>query len=297
MRTIRFIILAMGAVLNSTTAAGAAAPTAEDAEWRAQRLAKLTRPDGWLTLIGLHFLAEGANTVGSGADNAVVLARGPARVGTVTVAKDGRVTLEVAVGAPVRVDGADVRSAELQWRPSPVATKVTFGSVTMFVIERGGRKALRVRDSEAARRVRFAGLEYFPLDASWRIAARWVPAAQPQTVAVTNILGQVSSERVAGRAIFERAGRRIELVAIDEGSEAPLFFVISDATSGRSTYGGGRHLYAARPAGDAIVLDFNRAENPPCAFTPYSTCPVPPPENRLPFAVTAGEKAYRDEIE
>lgn len=296
MKTIRFINLAMGAVLIATTAAVAAAP-AEDVEWRAQRLAKLTRPDGWLTLIGLHFLADGANSVGSGPDNAVVLARGPARVGIVTVAKDGRVTLEVAAGASVRIDGADVRSAELQWRVPSTATKVTFGTVTMFAIDRGGRKALRVKDSEAARRARFAGLEYFPLDASWRIAARWVPSARPQTVAVTNILGQVSSERVAGRAIFEREGRKIELVAIDEGPEAPLFFVFSDATSGRSTYGGGRHLYAARPAGDAIVLDFNRAENPPCAFTPYSTCPVPPPENRLPLAVTAGERIYRDEIE
>ena len=283
------ISVLFGVVLSRVTAVRAA----EDATWRAARVAKLTTPDGWLTLIGLHFLKEGPNAVGSAQGNDVVLARGPARLGTVTVAADGKVSLDVAAGVAVQVDGREAGSVELKWNVPSAPTRVTFGTVTLFAIDRGGKKALRVKDSAAVRRTRFAGIEYYPVGPSWRIGARWVAFEKSRLMPVANILGQVSPELVAGKASFEREGRKIELLAIDEGPDAPLFFVISDATSGRETYDGGRHLYAERPTGDTIVLDFNRTENPPCAFTPFSTCPVPPAENRLPFAVNAGEKTYR----
>lgn len=273
--------------------------TREIEQWRAERVAKLTKPDGWITLIGLHFLKEGANTVGSAKDNDVVLAKGPARVGIVTVARDGRITFEPAPDAGVRVDGASVARAELKWDVPSNPTLVTFGTVSFFALDRAGTKALRVKDSDSPRRTRFAGLEYFPVDPAWRIVARWEPFDKLRMVPVGNILGKSDLTLTAGHAIFERDGKTIELLAIDEGADAPLFFVIADATSGKETYGGGRHLYVARPnAGEhTLVLDFNRAENPPCAFTPFSTCPVPPKQNRLPFAVRAGEKTYRSVVD
>lgn len=265
---------------------------AEYVTWRSERVARLTKPDGWLTLIGLHFLKDGPNTVGSAPGNDVVLAKGPARLGTVTVAAGGKVSLEVAGGVEVRVEDRPVERVDLKWDMPATPTKVTLGTVTLFAIDRGGRKALRVKDSAAARRLKFSGLEYFPIDLAWRVEAKWVPLEKARMVPVKNILGQESPELVVGKAVFTHGGKTVELLAIDEGPGEPLFFVIADTTSGRETYGGGRHLYAPRPTGNTIVLDFNRAENPPCAFTPFSTCPVPPKENQLPFAVTAGEKTY-----
>jgi uncharacterized protein (DUF1684 family) len=279
-------------LLGSAAAAAETIP-AEYQTWRSERVARLTKPDGWLTLIGLHFLKEGANSVGSAPGNEVVLGKGPARLGTVTVTAAGKVSLEVAAGVDARVDDRRVDRVELKWDAPSAPTKVSFGTVTLFAIDRGGRKALRVKDSAAARRLQFSGLEYFPIDPAWRIEAKWMPFEKARLIPVKNILGQESPELVAGKAVFEHRGRKVELLAIDEGPGEPFFFVIADATSGRETYGGGRHLYAARPTGDTIILDFNRAENPPCAFTPYSTCPVPPKENQMPFAVAAGEKTYR----
>jgi uncharacterized protein len=285
--------------LTTLTASAADAHVREIERWRTERVAKLTAPDGWLTLVGLHFLKEGPNTIGNAKDNDVVLAKGPARLGTVTVAANGKVMLEVAPNTDVHVDGQATRRAELKWDVPAKPTLVTSGTITFFAIDRAGKKALRVKDSESPARVKFAGLDYFPIDPMWRVEARWEPFGKLRMIPVVNILGQTEMNLVAGKAVFERDGKKIELTAIDEGPEAPLFFVISDATSGKETYGGGRHLYVARPKEGArtIVLDFNRAENPPCAFTRFSTCPVPPRENRLPFAVRAGEKTYRGGVD
>ena len=266
----------------------------ELAEARAARVARLTTPDGWLTLIGLHFLKNGENTVGSAKDNTVVLAAGPAHLGTVTLAADGKVSLALAPEVDARVDGQPARAGEMRLGAAgKKPTLVTFGTVSFFVIDRGGKKALRVKDSAADRRTHFLGLDYFAADESWRIVARWVPFEKSRLLPITNMLGQTAPEPVPGKAVFEREGKTYELLPIDEGPGEPLFFVIADATSGKETYGGGRFLYADAPKDGKIVLDFNRTQNPPCAFTPFATCPLPPKENRLPFAVTAGEKNYR----
>ncbi len=276
-------------------AADATTYEAEIEAARVERLNKLKLSDGWLTLIGLHFLKEGANTVGSARDNAVVLAKGPAHVGAVTVAADGKVTLDVAPDADVKIDGEARRSAELKWSEPAKPTLATTGTVTFFAVDRGGRKALRVKDSESPRRTHFAGLDYFPIDPAWRIVARWEPFEKSRLIPVTSMIGQTAPEPVPGKALFVRDGKTYELLPIDEGRDVPLFFVISDATSGKETYGGCRFLYVPWPkdGADTIVLDFNLAENPPCAFTPFSTCPLPPKENRLPFALRVGEKNYR----
>lgn len=261
--------------------------------WRKRRVERLTAPDGWLTLTGLHFLKEGDNTVGSAAASDVVLAKGPDRLGTVTVAADGRVSIALAPGVDATFDGQRRERAELHWHDTAKPTTVRFGTVSFFVIDRSGRKALRVKDSESAARTQFLGLDYFPVDLTWRIEARWVAFEKPRRLPIPNVLGQTTLELVPGKAVFEREGRTFELLAIDEDPREPLFFVIADATSGHETYAAARFLYAERPRNGTIVLDFNRAYNPPCAFTPFATCPLPPRENRLPIPVRAGEKKYR----
>jgi len=262
---------------------------------RRTRLDKLTAPDDWLTLVGLHFLKDGPNTVGTANDNDVKLAKGPAHVGTVTVLAGGKVMFEAARGADVHTNGQPVTRTELGWESKAKRTLITFDTVTFFIVDRLGKKALRVRDSESPRRTHFVGLDYFPIDPRFRIEARWEFFERSRLLPVTDMLGKTGPEPVPGRAVFEWEGKTYELLPIDEGRDVPLFFVFSDATSGRESYGACRFLYVPWPKEGAtsIVLDFNLAENPPCTFTPFAMCPLPPKQNRLPFAIPAGEKNYR----
>ncbi len=258
---------------------------------RTKRVTELTKPDGWLTLIGLHFLQPGENTIGRAAVNKVVLTGGPDRLGTATLGADGSVRFIPVPAAKVRIDGEPAAG------PVPLvagrkATQVSAGTVTFFLIERGGKLALRVRDSEAERRAHFVGLNYFPLDPTWRVEAKWVPFASPREVPIVNMLGDTSIQKVTGKAVFERDGKTYELLPMTDGADKPLFFVIADGTSGQTTYQM-RFLYTDAPKDGKVVLDFNRAQNPPCAFTLYATCPLPPKENRLAVAITAGEQSYR----
>lgn len=264
-------------------------------QWRTTRLANLTAPNGWLSLIGLDWLQEGDNRVGSAADNDIVLKAGPAHLGVVTLAKDRALHIVLDKNSGATVDGKAVHEADLvddmhagDAGPSVVA----FGSASFLVIERDGRKALRVKDSDAETRKHFAGLDYYPADPSWRIVADWVPFDPPHELEIGSVLGTINKEKVPGKAVFHRDGHTYELMPIQEEPDT-LFFVLADRTSGRETYGAARFLYADLPKDGKVVLDFNRAYNPPCAFTPYATCPLAPPENRMDLAVTAGEKKYR----
>lgn len=261
---------------------------------RAARVDALTKPDGWLTLIGLYFLEPGATRIGSAPDNQIVLAKAPPHLGTVTLSADGHAAITLNPSTGAHIDGRIVLSAELDdgHLGNPV-TKVTSGTLTFYLIDRGGRKALRVKDSDAERRAHFPGLDCFPIDPSWRIEAEWVPFDQPREVPIRNILGQVEPALVPGQAVFKKDGHTYALLPLIEGVDEPLFFVFADATSGHETYEAARFLYADPPQHGKLVLDFNLAQNPPCAFTPYATCPLPPKENHLPIAVTAGEKKFR----
>jgi len=288
--------LGLGVSTLGLVAAESAAPEAyvkEIETWRAQRVERLLKPDGWLTLIGLHFLKTGENTIGSAADNTIVLAKGPAHLGTVTVADNGDAKAVFNAGLGTEVDGTEVLGADLKDDTHGPATVVKVGSVSFLVIERGGKKALRVRDSEADRRTHFLGLDYFPIDPTWRTEATWVPFEHPREVPIRNVLGNVSPALILGKAVFTRDGQTFELLPIQEEPDGVLFFVISDRTSGTETYVAARFLYATPAVDGKVILDFNRAQNPPCAFTPFATCPLPPKENQLPIAVTAGEKKYR----
>jgi uncharacterized protein (DUF1684 family) len=202
--------------------------------------------------------------------------------------------LQLADASGARVDGETKTEAILHDDREPDPTRVSFGSVNFIVIERGGRKALRVWDSEAETRTRFGGIESFPVDPSWRVVADWIPFDPPQTLETANVIGQMERYPVPGKAVFERDGRTHELLPVIEvPGDTQLFLIFADGTSGRETYGAARFLYADPPCGGKIVLDFNKAYNPPCAFTAFATCPLAPPENRLDLRVTAGEKKYR----
>ena len=258
---------------------------------RAERTARLTKADGWLTLIGRHLLKPGENSVGTAADNSIKLAAGPPYLARVTL-NTGKVTFTPAPGAIVEVDGQPAAPATELVYHGEHPTHVTFGPVNFYVMERGDSLYLRVRDSTAARLKDFPGLDYFPIDPSWRIEAQWVPFDPPHLVNITNMIGQTSPTPVPGKAVFTREGRTFELLPIDEG-EGEFFFILTDLTAGQETYEASRFLYAAKPVDGKIILDFNRMQNPPCAFTPFATCPLPPKENRMDIRVTAGEKKYR----
>ncbi len=230
---------------------------AQHANWQAERIAALARPDGWLTLVGLFWLEQGDHAVGSAGTCAIHLPSGPERIGTIHV-QDAVVEWRPAHGQ-VQV---------LQSDAAGEATIIRHGSLSFLVIERDGRLAVRVRDNEAEARRGFAGIDSFPFDPAWCLDARWD----------------------GSRAHFEIAGQPCSLAPRKPTGET-WQFVFGDATSGKETYGGGRFLFMPAPQGPTFHLDFNRAINPPCVFTPYATCPLPTPENRLPVAVTAGEKS------
>jgi uncharacterized protein (DUF1684 family) len=257
--------------------------------WRDQQEQQLKGPDSWLAVAGLFWLEPGANTVGTSEKDAVSLPPGsaPARVGTITMA-GGRI--ELRTNAPVKVNGKPVTAAELHAGASPQPDTVEIGRLKLLLIKRGERYAIRLKDPESKMRREFTGRKWFPVDESWRIQAKFVPYPAPRKISFDTVVGTKEEMESPGYVTFTRAGKEYRLEPVREGRQ--LFFVFRDATSGKTTYGASRFLYAAMPANGTVVLDFNRAVNPPCAFTPYATCPLPPKQNRLALAITAGEKNY-----
>jgi len=276
-------------------AAMAAFATAQQS-WRAQRRERLLAPDGWTSLVGLHWIDRGDHFVGSAPTNGLRIAMGPPQLGMLSM-DDGEVRFTAAEGVEVTVDGQPV-TAPLALRtdahaegPSVIGFGGGDGKAT--VIRRMGRLALRVRHALAPTRTQFAGLEYWPADADWQVQARFVPHPPGRTIAIANIIGGDEPMPNPGAVEFTVGGRTHRIEAIDEGGDT-LFLVFADRTNGHGSYPAGRFMDVPRPDAEGrVTLDFNQAYNPPCAFTPFATCPLPPPENRLDLAVEAGEKAYR----
>jgi len=260
---------------------------------RATRLDRLTHPGGWLTLIGRLGLSDGASTLGQAPGNRIVLEAGPAHFGTITYSPEtGGVAFSPVAEGGVRVDGATA-TADVELHaggPGRRPTFVTAGTVGFYVTESGGRKGLVVRNLAHPRLIDFPGLDYYPIDPAWCIEAEWTAFDLPRTVKSTNMHREVSDVITTGKASFRHGGKSFELSPL-VNPDGTLLFVFADATSGTDTYPM-RFLHAARPEGGKVVLDFNLAENPPCAFSPLAVCPLPPPENRLPLAITAGEKVF-----
>ena len=261
--------------------------------WRAQRIIDINRPDGWTSLVGLHWLDPGVHRVGSDTDNGIRLAMGPAHLGVFTV-REGKASF--VADTEVTVDGQPSGGGALRSDTSPAGASVIGfdgGNGLVTVIERGGRLALRVKHAEAETRRNFAGLDYWLGGMAWQVPARFVAHPPGKTLPVLDVLGNTQQIANPGVLEFELGGKPLRLEALDEG-EGTLFIVFADRTSGHGSYPAGRFIDAPMPDKQGrVVIDFNQAYNPPCAFTPYATCPLAPPENRLALAVTAGEKKYR----
>jgi uncharacterized protein (DUF1684 family) len=258
---------------------------AEVEAWRAGRYEALRRDHGWLTLSGLGWLTPGENRVGSDPSSDVVLPGGPPHAGTLTVTGDG----VTADGAWLH-EGRPVDALALIDDREGHQTMLELGSLRMCLIERGGRLALRTWDLDAPARRTFAGIDHWTVDPAWRIVGRFEPTPD-RTLAVPDVLGTSERQPSPGEVVIEIGGSQHRLQALSGGPTGELWLVFGDATNGVETYGGGRFLYTAPPGEDgSVVVDFNRAYNPPCVFSPYATCPLPWPANVLPVRVEAGER-------
>jgi len=254
----------------------------EISKWRTEREAKLKADDGWLTVVGLHWLKEGENRLGSDPKADVVLpASMPANVGTIEL-KKGTVHFKPAQGIPLT-------ETDLKTDVTPEYTKLRIGRVLFFVIERENRFGVRVKDNDSDTRKKFTGLNWYAVDPSWRIKAKFIPS--PHTVTFATEVGVKEMDESPGYVTFKRNGQEYKLEAVKDGDD--LWFVMRDGTSGKATYAASRFLYTPMPKDGFVDLDFNKAENPPCVFTDFATCPLPTPQNRLRLPVTAGEQMYR----
>jgi len=263
-------------------------------DWHAKRVARLTAPDGWLALAGLFWLNEGENRVGSAPDNDLVFpAKAPAHLG-VLVRRGRAVELRPAAGAALTdAKGQPLGVTKLASDKDGEATKVRAGSLVFFVIERSERVGVRLRDEDSPARRSFTGIERYPVSPAWRVEARLEPYVPRRELPVTTVIGTIEPSPSPGALVFSIGGVTYRLDAVDEEGTDDLFVIFGDKTNGRETYGAGRFVYAPRPGPDGkTVLDFNKAYNPPCAFTPFATCPLPPAQNRLPVRVEAGEKTW-----
>jgi len=260
-------------------------------EWREARNERLSSPDGWLTLVGLEWLQPGANPVGSDPSHAAQIPGGPGSWGTVNV-DDQAISFVAAKDSGVTVDGQEVAEAFLVADTAGEPTVVRSGDLAFHVIERGSF-ALRVKNRRAPALLAFKGVPVYPVDSAWRVQGRFVQAESGTTVEIVNVLGQVSESPVYGTFEFEHEGKTHGLLALGTEESESLWFLFADRTTGRETYGAGRFLYSdGMPKDGKLIVDFNKAYNPPCAFNDYSTCPLPPEQNRLDLPVRAGEKKY-----
>jgi uncharacterized protein len=272
--------------------AGSTSYQEEIEQWQHRYEAALRADDGWLTLAGLFWLKEGENTIGTDRKNSFVLPKGSAPVlAGFFEFHDGTTSFQPAVGANFTLNGQPLGSrVTLKPDSSGSPDVLRLNDLTMFVIQRGERFGIRVKDKNSATRKAFIGLKYFPIEEQYRVTARFVSYDPPKKIAVPNILGDTEEESSPGYVEFTLNGQKCRLDPVSAGDQ--LFFIFRDLTSGRETYPSGRFLYTCMPKNGEVVLDFNKAVNPPCAFTSFATCPLPPRQNHLPVRVEAGELRY-----
>lgn len=246
---------------------------AELQAWHDKRIANLKQPVGWLSLVALDWLSEGKNTIKS--------------IGTITVAKE-TLTFEALPGVKAVLRGNAFSSGVLR----AGADRVEVGTRVFTVIKRGDRFAVRMWDGNAKMLKTFTGIERFPVSKQWRVEARWEPYNPAKPIKVPSVIpGYMEDYMVPGVAIFSIDGKEYRLEPVESGPTT-LFYIFADATSGKETYGAGRFLYSDPPKDGKVVIDFNKAVNPPCAFTDYATCPLPPESNHLSVRIEAGEKNF-----
>lgn len=263
--------------------------------WRRERDQSLRKEDGWLTLAGLYWLEEGDNTFGSDEDNDLVFPAGKIPGTAGILRRDGReVWLFPASGVELQQDGSQLsaRTPLTLDTSDEGPTIVSSGSLSFHAIERSEMIGIRLKDRENSVLERFDGMSYFPIDLSRRVVARYELFDQPRILETPNVLGTVSEETIHGEVVFELDGETFKLQPSGDPADG-FFLVFGDRTNGAETYGGGRFLYTEPVAeDDSVVVDFNKAYCPPCVFTPYATCPLPPAANKLALRVEAGEKMF-----
>lgn len=247
--------------------------------WHVQRVKNLLRDYGWLTLVALDWLEEGKKEVKG--------------FGTLTL-KNGEASLQIKPGVKATLNDKPFTGGTFHVESESVTPDtVKVGTRAFIVIKRGDRFAIRMWDTEAKNRKEFTGIERFPVKRDWRIEARWVPYDPPKRMNVATVIpGYEEEYPVPGVAIFTLDGNEYRLEPVLEAPDADYFFIFGDLTNRKETYGAGRYLYAKREQNGTVILDFNKSYNPPCAFTEYATCPLPPPQNKLPIRIEAGEKRY-----
>jgi uncharacterized protein (DUF1684 family) len=266
----------------------------EDLEsWKDSRVKSLTKPHGWLSLIGMEWLHNGNNTIGSATDNDIVLPHGPEYIGNYYLEGETiKFTVDDSSLALLTInDKAAEKSFKVMMDTQENTSVFKIDSFLFYVIERG-KPALRIKDSQAKSLADFKGLDYFDVTEKFRLDAEFVAYTPEKDVEIINVLGLLTKDQSPGYIKFKIDDKYYQLDTLDAGDEYYLIF--ADRTSGRSSYGPGRFLYVPKAKVDGFIkLDFNKAYNPPCAFTDYSTCPLPPPQNRIPVFIEAGEKKYR----
>jgi uncharacterized protein (DUF1684 family) len=277
----------------------------EITDWRAAHAAELQKPDGWLALAGLEWLEPGDNSFGSAKDNKIHLpSSGPAHMGVLHLEGE-TITLKPPAGgfpAGFLVAGKPVQAQALHTDPDhdKNSPHLTIGTLNMYVIHRGERFALRIKDAKSAGLTGFHGLKWYAPNEAYRVTAHWTPYAPHKTFTIATLIGTSYPAQIPGGAEFTLHGKTYQLDPIlEDPAAAKLFFVLRDTTSATKTYGACRFLYTGFPdqgldKPGQLVLDFNRLENPPCAYTPYATCPLPPKQNRLPIPLPVGEQRYHE---
>lgn len=262
--------------------------------WAEARVEKLLRPGGYLSIVGLHWLAEGRSSFGSDPTNDIVFPKKAPRFMGSFHLTNGVVSVDINENTRIEYEGQRVTSMKLRNdHDESGPTVLKHGTLSWYVIDRGGRIGIRVKDSESEGRLGFKGIDRFPVDEKWRFEAvldRYEPV---RLVPIETVVDVAVPERVIGAVVFAIGDTTYRLDAIIESHSPKLWIIFSDGTAGEETYGGGRFLYLDPPDEDGrMFVDFNIAENPPCAFSDYTTCPLPPEQNRMPIRITAGEKNY-----
>jgi uncharacterized protein (DUF1684 family) len=293
-------VLMAGSALGAAAADDKAAYVASQEQWRSEHAKSLQAPEGGLSLVGLEWLTVGGNTVGSAADNSVHLPNGaPAHLAVLE--QTGKVP-----GASLRLEapkggfpsGFTVDGKAPVAGPLSLDAKLKFGTYTVIVIPRGDQLGLRIKDANAPERVNFRGLNWYAPSPAYRVQAKWIPYQPEHEVAIATVIGTTLHEKVPGAAEFVLNGKTLRLEPAGEGKK--LFFILRDLTSKTTTYGASRFLYTDLPTNGLdkpgqVTLDFNQLQNPPCAYTNFATCPLPPQQNKLQVEIRAGEKRYREE--
>ncbi|UCH66326.1 MAG: DUF1684 domain-containing protein [Ignavibacterium sp.] len=298
MRTLKIILLIITLTFISISCSGEkleqkGSPEymSEIDQWHQKRVDRLKDENGWLTLVGLHWLEEGENTFGSDKNNSIVFPENaPNKIGNITL-KDSVITLKVKNGVNVTSEGSQVKNIKLKEDITGDPTILDVGSLKWYIIKRGKRYGIRLRDTKHPLRDTFDGIERFPVNEDWKVTATVDKYDPPKMISLPTQIGTIEEESSPGAVVFEKDGNTYRIDAVDRGKR--LWLIFADETSGEETYGAGRYLYIDAPdSTGTTIVDFNLAYNPPCVFTKFATCAFPPKQNFLEIRITAGEKNW-----